>query len=235
VKDLDAFVGSIADSGYLNSLAQTLIKIAAPGVPDFYQGTEFWDFNLVDPDNRRPVDFSRRKETLAWLTSEAQKDVGHLSRELLRKWPDERIKMFLIWRALDFRRKNVDLFRGEYLPLTAEGPRHDNVTAFARIAEGRWLLCIAPRMTFAGWQKGAAQGEATAKESLPPWPLGRWWRETILQLPAGAPKRWQHVISGDALESSKPLRSDKTNGTTLDLGEVFERFPVALLTTQASA
>ena len=96
--DLAAFIRSIADAGYANSLAQTLVKICAPGVPDFYQGTEFWDFNLVDPDNRRPVDFRRRQEALAWLAAESDKDLGHLARDLLGNWPDERTKMFVIWR-----------------------------------------------------------------------------------------------------------------------------------------
>ncbi len=234
VTDLEAFVQSIADAGYLNSLAQTLLKVSAPGVPDFYQGTEFWDFNLVDPDNRRPVDFQRRKEALAWLAGEAQKDVGDLSRQLLRNWPDERTKMFVIWRALDFRRKNIELFRGDYLPLTAEGPRQDNVCAFARVFEGRWLLAIAPRMTLSAWQQSAAQGNDSAKESTSPWPLGHWWRETVLRLPAGAPLQWQHVITGDAIESAKPTKSAAANGPQLDLGAVFEEFPVALLAGNAS-
>jgi (1->4)-alpha-D-glucan 1-alpha-D-glucosylmutase len=229
VKDLDAFVRSIADAGYLNSLAQTLVKITAPGVPDFYQGTEFWDFNLVDPDNRRPVDFRRRKETLAWLVGEGQKDVGHLARELLRKWPDERIKMFLIWRALDFRRRNIELFRGEYLPLTAEGPRHDNICAFARVLEDRWLLAIVPRMALAGWQKSTPVANGSAKGPILSWPLGRWWRETTLQLPAAAPTRWQHAITGDELDAAKPAETSATNGPSLDLGAVLECFPVALL------
>ncbi|HEY2147841.1 MAG TPA: malto-oligosyltrehalose synthase, partial [Pirellulales bacterium] len=146
ITDLDAFARSIADAGFVNSLAQTLIKITAPGVPDFYQGTEFWDFNLVDPDNRRPVDFRRRKETLAWLIAEGEKDLPNLARELLRRWPDERIKMFVIWRALQFRRENIDVFRGDFVPLVADGPRQDDVCAFARSAGGKWVLSVAPRM-----------------------------------------------------------------------------------------
>ncbi len=200
-------------------------------MPDFYQGTEFWDFNLVDPDNRRPVDFRRRQGNacLGW-SSEGQKDVGHLARELLRKWPDERIKMFLIWRALECRRKNIELFRGEYLPLTAEGQRHDNICAFARVLEDRWLLAIVPRMTLAGWQKSIPPANGSAKGPMLSWPLGRWWRETTLQLPAAAPTRWQHAITGDDLDATKPATAGGTTGPSLDLGAILECFPVALLT-----
>ena len=230
VKDLDAFAREIADAGFVNSLAQTLVKIAAPGVPDFYQGTEFWDFNLVDPDNRRPVDFRRRQETLSWLTSEAQKDVGHLARELLRKWPDERIKMFLIWRALDFRRANLDLFRGDYLPLTSTGPRQDNTCIFARVADRKWALCIVPRLALEASQKFTEprNGSKTngSKSASPSWLPGRWWRETELPLPPEAPTRWRHLITGDGLAAQK---SSSSAGQSLNLGEVLEHFPVALL------
>ena len=84
IDDLDAFVRSIADAGFVNSLAQTLVKICAPGVPDFYQGVEFWDFNLVDPDNRRPVDFQRRREALSRLAARGKENLAGLSRELAR-------------------------------------------------------------------------------------------------------------------------------------------------------
>ena len=99
--DLDSFVRSIADAGFVNSLAQTLVKMCAPGVPDFYQGVEFWDFNLVDPDNRRPVDFARAAaRRSACLDAQAKRTSPGSPRELLADWPDERIKMFVIWQAL---------------------------------------------------------------------------------------------------------------------------------------
>ena len=121
--------------------------------------------------------------------------------------------MFVIWRALDFRRKNIELFRGDYLPLTAEGLRQDNVCVFARVFEGRRLLAIAPRMTLSAWQQSAARGNDSAKESTPPWPLGRWWSETVLRLPAGALLQWQHVITGDAIESAKPAKQRRGEWT----------------------
>jgi (1->4)-alpha-D-glucan 1-alpha-D-glucosylmutase len=226
VADLDAFARSIADAGFVNSLAQTLIKITAPGVPDFYQGTEFWDFNLVDPDNRRPVDFRRRKETLAWLIAEGEKDLPNLARELLRKWPDERIKMFVIWRTLQFRRENIDLFRGEYLPLAAAGPRGENVCAFARTAVGQWMLSIAPRMALAAVSHGCNGGNGSKKNGNAVWCPARFWSETELPLPGEAPRAWRHVITGERLTATeKPPDA----GRSLNVGKLFEGFPLALL------
>src|SRR5207245_5455815 len=108
-------VEEIAQLGAINSLTQTLLKLASPGVPDIYQGNDIWDFSLVDPDNRRPVDYHQRRvmlDTLAKVRPE----------ELLQNWPDGRIKMFLTQRLLRFRKEQVDLFRqGSYLPLSAGG------------------------------------------------------------------------------------------------------------------
>src|SRR5438045_7177668 len=104
----------IARIGAINSLAQTAIKLTAPGVPDIYQGTEIWDDSLVDPDNRRPVDYPKRREMLGSLTNAVPED-------LLANWPDGRIKLFLISRLLTFRREHPDLFlKGSYtlLPVT---------------------------------------------------------------------------------------------------------------------
>ena len=107
--------------GFVNSLAQTLVKMCAPGVPDFYQGVEFWDFHLVDPDNRRPVDFARAAGHSNGLSRAASKICPALADELLGRWPDERLKLLVIWRVLSFRRQHRQLFEGAYLPLFAEG------------------------------------------------------------------------------------------------------------------
>src|SRR4029453_579448 len=117
-KFLPAFVPvakEIARLGAVNSLTQTLLKLTSPGVPDISQGNEIWDYSLVDPDNRRPVDYKQRREMLAALSAAVPE-------ELMRPWPDGRIKMFLTQRVLQFRREHADLFQlGEYLPLTANG------------------------------------------------------------------------------------------------------------------
>src|SRR5215813_3329973 len=105
----------IARLGAINSLTQTLLKLTSPGIPDIYQGNEIWDYSLVDPDNRRPVDYKRRREMLELLAT------ANLQR-LVPNWPDGRIKMFLTQRVLQFRREHVELFqRGDYLPLHPSG------------------------------------------------------------------------------------------------------------------
>jgi (1->4)-alpha-D-glucan 1-alpha-D-glucosylmutase len=226
INDLDAFVRSIADAGFLNSLAQTLVKICAPGVPDFYQGVEFWDFNLVDPDNRRPVDFQRRRETLSRMATRGKEDLAGLSRELLAKWPADELKLFVIWRALHCRQENIELFRGNYEPLVASGPRDESVCAFARNSGEQWALCIVPRMTFRAWGESPAAGDGATGTAA--WPVGRWWYETSIQLPAAAPRLWRNALTGAALADCEVGK----DGKAIDLGALFADFPVALLLSE---
>jgi (1->4)-alpha-D-glucan 1-alpha-D-glucosylmutase len=156
VCDLDEFVRSIADAGFTNGLAQLLVKLCAPGVPDFYRGVEFWDFNLVDPDNRRPVDFAKRVRLLSQLKADAAKGIGQLSKSLLQSWPNDRIKLFVTWRGLQLRAQREELCEGRYIPLECSGPRQSNVLAFARELHGNWTLCAVPRMTIEAWRSGVA-------------------------------------------------------------------------------
>ena len=139
----------LAYFGMFNSLAQTLLKITSPGVPDFYQGTEIWDFSLVDPDNRRPIDFVIRKQMLARLKQELagpKADAVALARKLLRTWPDGLIKLYVIFRSLGYRKVHQRLFEeGAYVPLTGDGPLAKHVCAFARHGEGHAALVIVPR------------------------------------------------------------------------------------------
>ena len=131
------FARSIAAAGAVNGLAQTLLKLTVPGVPDFYQGTELWDFSLVDPDNRRPVDFARRAAAL---------DDTPMA-TLAATWRDGRIKQALIARTLALRRRAESLFaHGAYLPVRAEGARADCVVAFLRRYEGDCALVVVPRL-----------------------------------------------------------------------------------------
>ncbi len=151
----------IARLGAINSLAQTLLKLTSPGVPDIYQGNEIWDFSLVDPDNRRPVDYKRRREMLTQLAQAKP-------RELVDLWPDGRIKMFLTQRALQFRREHVDLFRrGGYLPLRASGTFAECCISFARELNGQWVVVIAPRLS--------------SRIGFPP--VGEKWKDTLVDLP----------------------------------------------------
>jgi (1->4)-alpha-D-glucan 1-alpha-D-glucosylmutase len=151
----------IARLGAINSLSQTLLKVTAPGVPDIYQGNELWDLSLVDPDNRRQVDYARRRAMLDALRNSKPE-------ELMQSWPDGRIKMFLTQRALRFRREHVDLFqRGNYLPLRTSGSFADCCVAFAREYEDKWIIALSPRLS--------------SRIGFPP--LADRWQDTIVDLP----------------------------------------------------
>src|SRR5437016_8350806 len=151
----------IARLGAINSLTQTLLKLTSPGVPDIYQGNEIWDYSLVDPDNRRPIDYRPRREMLEALSAST-------SDELMQNWPDGRIKMFLTQRVLQFRREHVDLFqRGEYLPLVASGTFTECCVNFARRLGDQWIVVIAPRLS--------------SRIGFPP--IAERWKDTTLEFP----------------------------------------------------
>jgi len=217
LQDFLVFQPFVAYYGALNSLAQVLLKIASPGVPDFYRGTELWDFSLVDPDNRRPVDFGLRAALLAEL-QERKGDPRGLAAALLAGWRDGRVKLYLTWRALGFRRNHRRLFAaGDYLPVAAAGPRRDHVCAFVRRLERTWAVVAAPRLCVR-----LVSGEA-GSEGVPPVvpPLGEAvWGETTLLLPPGAPEGWRNVLTGE--------QAVARHGT-LPLPDVFRSFPVAML------
>jgi (1->4)-alpha-D-glucan 1-alpha-D-glucosylmutase len=159
VADLEAFVAPLVGPGRINSLAQTLLKIAAPGVPDFYQGSEIWDLSLVDPDNRRPVDYGLRRRLLDDLKREMAPE------EILARMDDGLPKLWLIHQGLELRRRLPEAFGpdGAYEPLPAAGPRAEHVVAFTR---GGDVIAIAPRLPLR--LQGDWQGTAL---ELPP---GRW-------------------------------------------------------------
>ncbi len=142
VEDFIQFHKKISRLGMFNSLSQSLLKFTCPGMPDIYQGDELWNFNLVDPDNRRQVDYGKRREMLDCLRRLFAQPSGTLEglREIMSDMEDGRIKMYLTWRVLSFRREQELLFKeGDYLKLNAEGPRAAHVCAFARTRARR--LC----------------------------------------------------------------------------------------------
>ncbi len=163
-KFLPAFIPiaqEIARVGAINSLTQALLKLTSPGVPDIYQGNEIWDYSLVDPDNRRTVDYKRRREMLESLATANPE-------ELLRTWPDGRIKMFLMQRLLQFRREHFELFQhGEYLPLAPSGTLMECSVSFARSLAGKWIVVIAPRLS--------------SRIGFPP--IGERWKDTTIEFP----------------------------------------------------
>jgi (1->4)-alpha-D-glucan 1-alpha-D-glucosylmutase len=180
----------LAQLGAVNSLSQTLIKLTAPGVPDIYQGNEMWDLSLVDPDNRRPVDYEARRKALAGLAGASPED-------LLANWKDGRIKLFLTHKVLQFRREHFDLFaKADYLPVQASGAFAESAFAYARRHEGRTVLVIAPRLSGrVGFPPIGGLWQDTALDFQPAQPLrdlftGRdfsgWVAESLAGLPFGA-------------------------------------------------
>ncbi|GLI36507.1 malto-oligosyltrehalose synthase [Geobacter hydrogenophilus] len=210
--DLRRTLPPLIRCGMLNSLSQTLLKVASPGIPDFYQGTELWDFSLVDPDNRRPVEFKTRTEMLAALQSvEREKGTLALARELLETMADGRVKLFLAWKSLTFRREHRALFEvGKYLPLEVLGERSDNVCAFERYSDGETVIAVAPRFF-------TRLGNS---------PLGtETWGDTRIAVPfEGAGCAYRNVLTGERVMTA--LREGQT---TLPLAAVLGDFPVGLL------
>jgi (1->4)-alpha-D-glucan 1-alpha-D-glucosylmutase len=210
------FQARIAEVGIYNSLAQLLIKITAPGVPDFYQGTELWDLTLVDPDNRRPVDYTRRAGLLAEVTPAAD-GLATLARSLLEQRTEGGIKLFTATQALQTRTAMVQVFNaGGYRPLRVNGPNRHSVFAFARQHESGIAITCVPRL-LAGLL--AAHPGATPTANL--------WKDTRIQLPyeLGTPSL-RNVFTGAAVTLQ---HSDE--GMALDADQVFADFPVALLVT----
>ena len=215
LKDFKPFAERVAYHGSLNSLSQLVIKLASPGVADFYQGTELWDLRLVDPDNRKPVDFAIRKEL---QTSMGRHDLQTSNlhtpdvRTLLTNWRDGRIKMHITQSGLRFRRENASLFlKGTYVSLQIEGPDRECVIAFARRFRGNWGIVVVPRFTTRLVTDDSGQGD----------PLS--WGPTCILLPKDAPKHWVNVFTGHRLDSELG---------EISVATILHSFPVALLSSE---
>ena len=216
--DFRAFERRIRPFGLLNALSQTLLKLTAPGVPDIYQGNELWDFSLVDPDNRRPVDYRARRALLEALESRAGDP--ELPRTLGTSIADPRCKLFLHWRVLAFRREREELFaRGQYLPLKVTGPHASHLCAYARRHGPRLAVVLAPRLYL----------RLLAGRDLAP--LGREvWDDTTVRLPPKCDGALRGVLDGrDIAPQGGPGRR------SLPVAQALERFPVALLCGSAGA
>jgi len=173
--DFLEFQGRVARAGALNGLSQLVVKIAAPGVPDFFQGSELWQLSLVDPDNRRPVDYKRRTAMLDALRRRETEDPVALIRDLAAHPEQDEMKMLVTYKALQLRKQNPALFaHGAYLPLRVTGTHAERVCAFARQFEDRWAVAVAPR-----WRMGIEE-----------------WGDTAIELPGGAPSEWKDAITG---------------------------------------
>jgi len=208
----------VAQFGIYNALAQTLLKLTVPGVPDLYQGTELWDFSLVDPDNRRPVDYDRRRQLLQALQEQvgtAGPDLTGTARELLEAREDGRIKLYTIYRTLNYRRAHAELFSaGAYLPVEGSGRCADHVCAFVRQQNQQTILVVVPRLL--------AQ-LVTDPRVLPLGP--QIWGDSWLSLPSThASPRYRNLFTGETVEVM-----GENGSVALALDKVFANFPVALL------
>lgn len=208
------FAARLARAGALAALAALALRVAAPGVPDFYQGTEFWDLSLVDPDNRRPVDFGRRGATLNTLVEEsADGAAGETARlhRLMRSWPDGRIKLYLIHRLLALRKRLADVFAvGGYRPLAVSGERAEEVLAFARgPVEGREAIVLIARVSSALMVR---HGFGIAAEV---------WGDTRIAA-EGPPRVWREALTGR-----------QWTGNDIWLRELLSLLPAAVLVSEA--
>ncbi len=229
--DFLPFQREVSAYGIYNSLSQTALKIACTGLPDFYQGSELWDLNLVDPDNRRPVDFQKRIQLLKEVQQLRISDFGFRisaaapnPQSAIRnpQWDDGRVKLFLIYRGLRARRENRDLFdTGDYLPTFVTGDRAQHVVAFFRSqrvapeaqSAPRYVLVVAPRFLTSLVRPGEA-------------PLGEpVWGDGSIKLPRDAPAVWHNAITDEVLRAQGEI----------SVGEVLAQFPAAILVGRASS
>src|SRR3984885_6015006 len=216
VASLSGLLPQLQLFGAVNSLAQVVLKAAVPGVPDFYQGNELWELNLVDPDNRRPVDFARRASYLDALHGLAEREgPAAVCRDVLSNLADGRAKLWTTHRALASRQREHVLFRrGEYIPVEVSGDRQENVIAFLRRdpVSQRSVLAVMPRFA------------CTLMRGKLELPLGPAWGSDQLQLSGVSGTRYTNVYSGQAVAVSEQQ--------SLPLSAILATFPVALLVSQ---
>jgi (1->4)-alpha-D-glucan 1-alpha-D-glucosylmutase len=209
--DFEEIQKKAAFTGVFNSLTQTLFKLTAPGMPDIYQGNELWDFSMVDPDNRRPVDYALRRELLKSLPPESD---ATFVRNLLENYQDGRIKLHLTRQLLRYRQQNQNLFHfGSYQPLYTEGSQAQRVCAFARRYDGQTVISVGTRLLYA----------LTEQATKPP--LGEVWEDSWLPLPevqAGA--TFRNLLTGEKLQV------EERNGQVgLPLSRLLQNLTVAFL------
>jgi malto-oligosyltrehalose synthase/4-alpha-glucanotransferase len=205
-KSLAPLLDKIFDYGIVNSLAQVALKFTCPGVPDVYQGTEGWDLSLVDPDNRRPVDYQYRLDALKVLNE--QKSGDDFLKELWKTRQDGRIKLWLVHSLLQLRGAHPEVFsEGAYLPLKTTGKYKQHVFAFARRLGKRWIITAVPLH-----MADLCRQQDTALENAD-------WKDTAILLPEEVPKDWRHLL-------------DNTSGSAggkLAVKKLFKNIPLAIL------
>ncbi len=214
LEDFISFQKRVSLCGMYNSCGQTLLKICSPGIPDFYQGTELWDFSLVDPDNRRPVDYGCRMKMLKEMKEDLQrKGALEYARELTRSMQDARIKMYIMYRALAIRAQVQQGFeKGDYIPLETSGMCSGHIVAFARRFLNTMIIVAVPRFL----AKILSSSDLNFSET---------WEDTMVIVPGSAGDNvYENVYTGEKL---KKTASDSPG---LECSVLFRHFPVALLT-----
>jgi (1->4)-alpha-D-glucan 1-alpha-D-glucosylmutase len=218
MKDFPALQQRVAFYGRLNALAQLLLKMTSPGVPDFYQGTELWNYRLVDPDNRRPVDYNFHRTVLSELKKREERagsDLASLTAELLGSAQDGRIKLYATCRVLSFRRTHHELFsNGDYFPLEVLGEKLENVCAFGRSLRQETVIIAVPRLVvrLTGGVEQIPVGQSV-------------WRDTRLLLPGNpSTATYRNLFTGEVLTAN-----EYEGKPALLLSDVFQTFPGAFL------
>jgi maltooligosyltrehalose synthase len=198
--DIAAFSRRISPAGAVNGLAQVLLKLTAPGVPDLYQGTDYWDFSLVDPDNRRPVDFAARSASLGSFDIAAS----------LADWRDGRVKQAIIAQALMLRRRFPRLFaEGSYEPVEVTGALANHLVAFARRFDSDIAITVVPRLAHALLSDG---DRITFDPSA--------WKDAALTLNHAWPIVWRNIFCAETIRATQ---------RQIEAKSIFSRCPVALL------
>jgi malto-oligosyltrehalose synthase/4-alpha-glucanotransferase len=201
-ESFEPFFNKVADYGILNSLSQVVVKYTAPGVPDVYQGTELWDLSLVDPDNRRPVDYEKRTSWLAEVKEAA--DIKALWEERY----EGKIKLWLQYLLLQDRKQQADHYKsGSYLPLEVKGKYADNILAYARKCNNSYTVVLVP----------LHPAVICEKENVDIFSIN--WKNTRVELPSGAPENWQHLFT----------QEKGTTKSGIKIQDAFKDFPLAVL------
>ena len=204
----DPVINALCFHGLVNSVAQVLLKATCPGFPDFYQGTELLDLSLVDPDNRRPVDYAARESLLSEAAVHGHERLT-LASELVRNWPDARAKLYATASTLHTRLAHLDVFRGGgYIPLRSGGPMRDHVCAFVRGHRSACIIVLAP-----------LRSRVMAGDGCLPLGADVWGTEAVA-LPPGCPQSFQDAFTGAQVQA---------RDGRIFLADALAAFPVALL------
>ncbi|MDP4174899.1 MAG: malto-oligosyltrehalose synthase [Bacteroidota bacterium] len=210
LKEFYNFQKKINFYGYFNSLSQNIIKLSSPGVPDIYQGCELWNYSLVDPDNRRPVNYNLRKQYLHEIKEFEDVNIQKYLKKLVSDMSDGKIKMFLTYKVIKARNENPELFQlGEYIPLETGGKYKNNIVAFARHYQNLWAITIAPRFL-----------TSLVKENHMPFGQ-KVWDDTHLILPTVI-KQLKDILSNDFVGTN-------SSSSLLSIGDILKNFPVSLI------